>query len=109
MEFVDPYGWHELDAAKLNFIRQKLANFETMTWGEILINAKKHHHTVATADLCAQARKRLTELKLDDVDGLVSLKLSGTNRIWGMFSAGVLTLLWWDPDHEICPSTLKHT
>jgi hypothetical protein len=84
MEFVDPFGWHVADTAVIHFIRTKLSNFETMTWSDITIKAKKQNHTVAAGMLCARAQKRLKDLKLDDLDGLLSLRLSGAQRVWGL-------------------------
>ena len=46
MEFVDPFGWHVVDADVMHFIRGKLSNFETMTWDSIVLKAKKQNHTV---------------------------------------------------------------
>ncbi len=111
MEFVpSPFGWHVVDANTLGFIRQKLANFESMTWRDILITGNKQNHIVSRDRLCSDAQKRFTAIRLEDVDGLVSLHLSGLNRVWGYFlSAGILNLLWWDPDHKVCPSLLKNT
>ena len=59
--------------------------------------------------LCSHAQKRLVEMKLDDVDEVHSLRLSGVHRVWGILTENVLTLLWWDPNHEVCPSLKKHT
>lgn len=104
MEFVDPFGWHVVDAEVMSFIREKLSNFETMTWGDIVVKAKKQHHTVAISQLCPDAQKRLRELKLEDFDGLLSLRLAARRRVWGIFADGVMTLLWWDSEHRVCPS-----
>ncbi len=103
MELVDPFGWHGVDAETLLSIRQKLAHFETMTWNEILVTGKKRNHSIAVEDLCLQAQHRLEEvgLALDDV---VSLRLSGPERVFGYLDNGVLVLLWWDPLHQVCPS-----
>jgi hypothetical protein len=109
MEFADPYGWHEVNGATLNAIRVKLSHFESMTWREILVKSKKQNHTVAVENMSNDARKRLREIHCSDVDELISLHLSGTERIWGILREGVLTLLWWDPNHLVCPSLLKHT
>jgi hypothetical protein len=109
LELCDPFGWHEVDKQTLASIRTKLIALESMTWWQILIEAKKHHHSVKTKDICKEAKERLEALKLDDVDRVISLGLSGTERVWGLFSQGVLSLLWWDPEHKICPSILKHT
>lgn len=109
MEFCDPFGWHTLDAVAVREIREKLKNFETMTWSQILIEAKKRNHTVSVESLEPAAKKRLRDSGLTDIDELVSLHLTGTQRIWGILSEGVLHLLWWDPDHAVCKSDLRNT
>lgn len=105
MELVAPYGWHTLDGSTLLYIREKLAHFETMTWNEILIAAKKRNHSIAVADLSPEAQQRLEDLGLG-LDEVVSLRLSGPERVFGYLENGVLVLLWWDPEHQVCPS--KH-
>ncbi len=109
LEMCEPYGWHELDSDSIARVRERLAAFESMTWREILLDGKKRHHNVNIRDLCKPAQDRLTELGLDDLDRLLSLGLTGSERIWGILASGVMNLLWWDPDHRICPSRLKHT
>ena len=90
-------------------IQQKLASFEALTWNEILIQGKKQNHLVRRRDLCKAAQDHLVHVRLDDVDELISLHLSGKERVWGIRSHNVLTVLWWDPDHAVCPSLKKHT
>jgi hypothetical protein len=109
MEFGDPFGWHVLGTEKLDYIREKLRNFESMTWKEILVDAKKQNHNIAVDVLIKAARDRLTEIKLDDIDELTSLHLAGAERVWGILDQGILNLLWWDPDHKVCPSHKKNT
>jgi len=110
MECVHAFGgWQELEPDKLNEIRDKLSNFESMTWHEILVKAKKQHHSIPVGDFPGAAQTRLQELKLDDVDELVSLRLKGRERIYGVRQAGALLLLWWDPSHAIYPAKKKHT
>lgn len=102
---VDPYGWHELDRQTLQSVREKLAHFEGRTWGEILNS--KHNHNVSVGDLSKEARSRLAELKQYDIEQLLSLRLSGPERIWGILAEGVYTILWWDPRHQICKALPK--
>lgn len=109
MEFSDPFGWHILDANGIVSILEKLANFETMTWREILLDAKKQNHNVSVDKLIKEAQDRLTEISLDDLDELTSLHLTGKGRVWGIIDQGVMNLLWWDPEHQVCPSHKKHT
>jgi hypothetical protein len=104
LEMVDKWGWHSLDTEKLKDIHAKLSGFESMTWNEILVNAKKQNHSVQVSNLSNEAKSRLQIIKQDDVDELVSLRVSGKERIWGIRENEVLNILWWDPDHEVCPS-----
>jgi hypothetical protein len=103
MEMVDPFGWHRVDAPTIHYIRQRLALFETMTWSEILVQAKKQNHSIQVTALCTEAQQRLMDLQLL-VEDVVSLRLSGRERVYGYLENGVLVVLWWDPLHQICPS-----
>jgi hypothetical protein len=103
MELVDPFGWHHLDEESLRSIREKLAQFESMTWNEILVKAKKQNHSIEVNRLCAAAQRRLSQRKIA-LDEVVSLRLAARERIFGYLDNGVLVLLWWDPDHAVCPS-----
>lgn len=100
MQWQHPYGWHEVGSEKLHEIRSKLINFERLTWHEILGH---NNHPVSVSSLNKEAQKRLTDLKLDDVDELVSLRLTGRQRVWGILEGNIYTILWWDPEHDVCP------
>ena len=109
LELVDPFGWHNLTTAQLLEIRQKLANFESMTWNQIIILARDNNHLVSVDRICSDAYRRLEAVKQDDVGELLSLRLGGTERVWGILEHNAVKLLWWDPFHQICPSERKHT
>jgi hypothetical protein len=106
MELADPYGWRSVTRETLLYIREKLAHFESMTWSEILVNGKKRNHSIKVSEITSEARRRL-EAKALALDEVVSLRLSGAERVFGYLDNGVLVLLWWDPDHEVCPSLKK--
>lgn len=105
LEMRDPYGWHKLDQYKLDEVRGKLADLEKLTWNEILVVRKHWNHTVQVSSICKTARDRLDELGLDDLEELVSIRLSGPERVWGFPLLGALTLLWWDPEHQVYPTS----
>lgn len=105
----DPFGWHEISKEKLTEIRVKLAGFEASTWNEILIGAKKQNHFIAVTDLEPEAQRRLRDLHMDDIDEVLSLRLSGEERVFGVKHDVAISLLWWDPTHKVCKSVLKHT
>lgn len=87
-------------------ILPKLQDFETMYWNEIL-NANSHE--ISRNKIIKAAQERLEQLTTTDFDNLVSLRLKGKERIWGIRERNILKILWWDSEHEICPSKKKHT
>lgn len=101
------WGWHQMDSDTVwNDIHKKIISFESMTWVEIY---KGGSHEVPITDLCPQAKRRLSEIKLDDIDDLFSLRLTGKKRIWGIKDRNIFKILWWDPNHEVCPSPKRYT
>ncbi|HWJ26775.1 MAG TPA: hypothetical protein VNS32_09540 [Flavisolibacter sp.] len=88
----------------------KLAHFESNNWNVIEKEpygkyGKTKHHSVAISALIPEAQKRLIELKLDDIEELFSIRLTGKIRIWGIRKLSYLQVLWFDFEHEVCPST----
>lgn len=109
MEMAEPFGWHVLSADKLREIRDKLSGLESRTWNEILVRSKKHNHAVSLDKLARPARKRLEDLKILEEE-MISLRLGGKERVWGYRAEhGVLELVWWDPEHRVCPAPKKRT
>jgi hypothetical protein len=101
------WGWNQVKVLDvLEHILSKMSNFETMKWSEIL---NRNNHPIPISDICPEARRRLGEIKQDDVDELVSLHLTAKNRVWGIRDQDVLKILWWDPNHTVYPSLKKHT
>ena len=89
---------------------EHLRELEKKHWYEILVAGKKFNHNVEIGQLSPTAQSRLKELFNPlDFDELLSLRLTGKERIWEILDCGVVTLLWWDPKHEVCPYHLKHT
>ena len=102
-----PWGWKKIDYnCFANDILPKIQGFESMKWSEIL---RRNNHEVKVAKITKNAQKRLEELNIDDIEILVSLRLTGQKRIWGIRLNNQFKFLWWDPKHEVCPSHLKHT
>lgn len=66
MEVGDPFGWHILDENEIQFVRDKLKEFESMTWDQILVKAKKQNHSIPIDNLIKDAQNRLTEIKLHE-------------------------------------------
>lgn len=52
--------------------------------------------------------RRLAE-HYQGLDSLVRFRLDGTTRVYGARERNEFHFLWWDRDHEVWPSQLKHT
>ncbi|NQT38259.1 MAG: hypothetical protein HQ581_12255 [Planctomycetes bacterium] len=89
-------------------ILPKLRDYERMTWKQIDAN-RRYNHPVPVSKIIPDAKKRLSDLNLDDYERLYRLRLGSRLRLWGIRDRNILRLLWWDPDHEICPSRKGHT
>ena len=96
------WGWFNISSKdKLIEIVEKLKQFETMTWGEIDRNRQSHNITVDR--IPTKVKQRLKECKLDDLDTLYSLRLSGRERLWGNRDNEAFYIIWWDPNHTVYP------
>lgn len=109
LEMVEPFGWHELEQAKLAYLQSKLRQFEGMTISEVFNKAKKQNHAIPVNDICGEAQMRLKSIGHGDLDQVHRLRLSGKERVWGILRCNTLSLLWWDPNHLVYPYELPNT
>ncbi len=86
--------------SSLGRVLRFLGDLETMTWGQIL---GPNHHYIPVESLNKDARDRLVALRRDDVDQVVSLRVTGGQRVFGVTHGSVCELLWWDPEHRVAP------
>lgn len=88
----------------------KLSLFEKMTWADIKKSSKHSSHYIPIQNLAKEAQAELRKLNFWEYEQYIfSLRLNGTQRIWGFLYEGILDIIWYDPNHEICPSYKKHT
>ena len=108
LEEDGPFGWHRcISHEKYLEILVKKKHLGSMTyWADI---EKTGSYAIPCNKLCKEAQDRLKEIKLDDIDELFSVRIQGKNRIFCIRDGNCLKVLWWDPDHQVCPSHLKYT
>ncbi len=113
LDFKGLWGWNKIDEISIfETILEKLKQYEEMTWSEIEKKKGyrgKQNHLMPVKEICKKARERLKSLRLDDIDCLYSLRFSGKERLWGIRKNEVLYILWWDPNHGVCPVTRRNT
>ena len=109
LQMIGPYGWHQLNAEQLAYIREKLIEFEAKDWNQIFVAERDHNHRVDVAAFDCPAAREWMRRNMPDQDVLWTLRLMGKQRIWGIFRDGVFHLMFWDPEHQIKLSLKKHT
>lgn len=85
---------------------EQLHEFETMNLETI---RRQGSHLVEVARLARRAIARLAEIKQDDIDYLMSFRVTAKNRVWCIPDRNIMRILWWDPNHTVCPSLKRHT
>lgn len=103
------WGFGSMDTATLCQVLKKLSDCESMT-----LNDLRRHHGFFTeyrdlSRLCKEAVVRLDELGFGDRTEIQRLRFTGKQRLYGFLVGNVFNVLWWDPEHEVYPSPLKHT
>jgi len=106
----DTYDWTTKGSKTCSFchVGDHMRDYESRGWTAIYANPKRDH-PIALGDLCKDAQERVRELSLDDYEELFSFHFAGRERLWGIEIHHVFHVLWWDPDHQICPSEKKNT
>lgn len=107
--YAEVGGWIHLKPEDLDGLLARFRDWEKMTWSEILSEGRRQNHPIFVSKCCLKARERLEHLKLDDLEELMSLRVTGQARVIGIRVRDVFHILWWDPEHAVCPWTLKGT
>jgi hypothetical protein len=87
------YCWNIQPHDKFREIIERLHEFETKTWDQIIATGS---HPIQKTKIIKDARDRLSDIQMDDIDELMSFRMTGPNRVW-CIQAGNL----------ICPSPKK--
>ena len=77
-----PWSWENINKRDLLNLLEKLKNFETMKTIDF-INPKKGSHEIKIEKISNEAKKRLKELANDDIDNLVSLRITSKKKGMG--------------------------
>jgi hypothetical protein len=92
-----PWGWHVNERLTVD-LHDFLCSMEKQTW------PMDRSKQIPVENICRGAQRRLEERGLDDAEDLVELRVTGAGRIWGIRYGSIFAFLWWDPQHEVCPS-----
>lgn len=115
---IDRAGKFAFDISRKDFkpydIMEKLIEYSSMTWADIKRqthdDGKSKHHLLDATKLSNEAMERLKSKKLEeDSDSIFSFALQNKLRIVGIRKNEYFHVLWYDPNHEVCPSKKRNT
>lgn len=117
-DMIDKDGKYAFNLDRKDFLHKifldKMIGYSSMTWDEIKRQThdkgKSKNHFVSFDKLSKEAVQRCAIKHLEEyTDSLFSFALTNKLRIVGIRKNEYFHVLWYDPAHEICPSTLKHS
>jgi hypothetical protein len=83
-----------------------VSSYKTKTWAEIeseTSGRRRRNKAYDVSAICVEARRRLAEIQLEDLDEVFRFRIGALPRLYGFRIAEVFFILWWDPAHKICP------
>jgi hypothetical protein len=105
-----PWGTARIDHTTLLSLIQGLTPFESMKINDLFHGAQPRGKSYDIEKIPDQrAQPRLEALNLSDMTRICSLRPQGKPRIWGFLHGNVFHLVWFDLEHEVWPTALKHT
>lgn len=113
-DMIDRDGKFAFDITRtdfdLKFILDKILSYSTMTWAEI--NSQKHdqgkskNHYLDYERLSSEAKERIKKRRLEEENDIIySFALTNVIRLIGIKKDEKFHVLWYDPKHEVYPST----
>lgn len=102
-----PFAWTLLeDPSEYKQVMERLHCFEGMSQKQLQMSGS---HPIAVGSLSKDAQRRLEQIQQDDVDELMSFRITGPKRIFCIRERNVMRVLWYDAEHGACISKLKGT
>jgi hypothetical protein len=106
------WNWAGITRPEFEKLLAFLAHMEDKNWQTSAPGTENRPRlkSIPFESIIHDAQKEMSRRGLDEFsDNLWELHVDGPTRVWGLRSGTVFRVLWWDPDHKICPSPLKHT
>jgi hypothetical protein len=109
--WFDNFQWWKEEEGDEKFQKMLvgLRDYCRRTWKAIQTEDRKRDHSIPVGAIIAQARNRLVQNNLEEIDIFWRFRFQGEQRLWGYKQGRIFLVIWWDPHHKICPSELKNT
>lgn len=102
-----PYSCAKFTYGDFVQLWNRLRAFETKNPDELRRTGS--FHIIPIPDFCKEAKDRLMEINLDDLEELYSFRMDGACRLFCMKHENLFCILWWDNDHKACQVEKSHT
>jgi hypothetical protein len=103
------FGWGDISDAELGSVYRVLREVDKRHWNAASGDGMGQIKSIPVGKLSRDARSRLQAIQRDDEDWLHEIRLGGQPRLWGIRRRSVFHILWWDPNHLVCPASLRNT
>lgn len=117
-DMIDRSGDFAFDLNRGDFLHkevlEKIIDYSNMTWAEVKRQThdegKSKHHLLAVDSLSKEAIDRFKAKHLEEYsDAIFSFAFQNKLRIIGIRENEYFHVLWYDPEHQVCPSNKKYT
>ncbi len=99
------FGWCTVDILYfLKNIIQRLQSYEGQVWHDLKLDHRCHPWGLD--EIPKECYSRLEERQID-IEQLYQIPLGSKPRIIGYKDRQVFYLMWWDKEHEFCPTKAK--
>lgn len=100
------FGWDHCSAEHLAKVLARLSELEKVRFEEL---AKHRDHPLTKGKLSREAIREITDRGFEEFhDMLFSLHFDGLTRVIGFRDRSFFQLVWFDPEHQFCPSNFAN-
>ena len=103
------FGWDSISDAHLRSVFKMLCEADKSAWEAMAGDGMGQIKSIPVGNLSSSAKRRLQEIQRDDEEWLHEIRLGSRPRMWGIRRQGIFHILWWDPNHRVCPAPLRNT
>jgi hypothetical protein len=106
-----PFSWESITDVELARVIRVLHEMDKLRWDAATGDGTGQIKRIPVRNLSPIAQVRLRAIRRDDEDELYEIRFGNKPRLWGIRgkSTSVFHILWWDPEHQVCPSKLRNT
>ena len=104
-----PYQWSAITHADLARLVSVFREVDKKRWSQAMGDSTGEIKSIPRTSLCADAQRRLEAIHRDDESWFHEIRLGAKPRVWGTRSDSIFHVLWWDPEHQVCPAGLRNT